>query len=197
MFADRTLAVALVLLGGAGALAAELVGVHGTSTQFTTTSDADVGGKPVKMVLTGAALRQKFFFNVYAIASYVQEGAAVHTPEELAAADCPKRLHLVMERTVEGKDLAEAFQTAIRANYPEPAFAQEMEELAQWMQGKTAQKGDQIFLTHIPNVGLHCNLAGKGDYLIKNAQFSRAVWDIYLGPNNVGDSVKQGLVSRL
>jgi hypothetical protein len=26
--------------------------------------------------------------------------------------------------------------------------------------------------------------------------FARAVWDIYLGRNNVGDAVKSGLVSR-
>ena len=50
------------------------------------------------MVLTGAALRQKFYFNVYAVASYVQEGAKPRTPEELAAVNCPKRLELVMER---------------------------------------------------------------------------------------------------
>ena len=67
----------------------------------------------------------------------------------------------------------------------------------QFMQGQTAQKGDHIFITHIPNAGLHCSLAGKGEVLIKNAQFARAVWDIYLGKNNLGDEIKKGLVSRL
>src|SRR5947209_13160699 len=104
MVASRTLAVALLVLGGAGVLAAELVGVSGSDTQFTTTMEATIDGKPVKMVLTGVALRQRLFLNVYAIFGYVQEGAKVRTPWELAAVDCPKRLHLVMERTVEGKD---------------------------------------------------------------------------------------------
>ena len=197
MVASRTLAVALLVLGGAGVLAAELVGVHGSDTQFTTTMEATIDGKPVRLVLTGAAVRQKFFLNVYAIGSYVQEGARVRTPEELAAVDCPKRLHLVMERTVEGKDMAEAFRTAIRQNYAGPAFDQEVNDLVQFMQGQTAQKGDHIFITHIPNGGLHCSLAGKGEILIKNAQFARAVWDIYLGKNNLGDGIKKGLVSRL
>ena len=31
----------------------------------------------------------------------------------------------------------------------------------------------------------------------QNPHFSRAVWDMYLGRNNVSDSIKKGLVSRL
>src|SRR5262249_38425646 len=117
--------------------------------------------------------------------------------EELAAADCPKRLHLVMERTVEGKDLAEAFRSAIRLNYPEPAFAEEVQTLVQLLRGDSARKGDHIYLTHVPGVGLHCSRSGKAEFLIKNPRFARAVWDIYLGKNNVGEAVKKGLVSRL
>src|SRR5205085_128049 len=81
------------------AAAADMVGVPGSSTQFPAAKDATIDGKPVSLVLTGCALRQKYFFNVYSVASYVQDGAKVRTPEELAAADCPKRLELVMERT--------------------------------------------------------------------------------------------------
>jgi hypothetical protein len=191
------LAAALVLLGGVGAFAAELVGVHGSDTRFTTTMESTAGGKPAKLVLTGVALRQKFFFNVYAIGSYVREGAGVRSAEELAAADCPKCLHLVMERALEGKDMAEAFQTAIRANYPEPAFAEEVSTLVQTMRAETVSRGDHIYLTHIPDVGLQCRIIGKTEFLIKNPQFSRALWDIYLGKNNLGEAIKKALVSRL
>jgi hypothetical protein len=191
------LAAALVLLGGAGLFAAELVGVRGSDIRFTTTMESTASGKSVKFVLTGVALRQKFLFNVYAIGSYIQEGAPVRTAEDLAIADCPKCLHLVMERTLEGKDMAEAFQVAIRANYPEPAFATEVNTLVQTMRSETAAKGDHIYLMHLPGVGLHCRLIGKTEFLIKNPQFSRAVWDIYLGKNNLGEGIKKGLVSRL
>ena len=196
MLSRKMLAAALVLAGGAGALAAELVGVRGSDTRFTTAVESTAGGTPVKLVLTGVALRQKFLFNVYAIGSYVREGAGVRTAEELAAADCPKCLHLAMLRDVAGKDVAEAFFTSIRANYAEPAFQTELAALYDLLKEDAAHKGDHIWLTHVPGVGLHVDFAGK-PFTIRNPAFSRAVWEIYLGRNNLGEPVKRGLVSRL
>src|SRR5689334_8407585 len=113
---SKVLAVAVVLAAAAAGLAAELVGVPGSDTQFTTTMEWTVNDKPVTLVLTGTAMREKYFLNVYALASYIQEGSGVRNAAELAAADVPKQLHLVMERSVDGKDMAEAFVVAIRAN---------------------------------------------------------------------------------
>jgi hypothetical protein len=185
------------MLGAAGAFATELVGVGGSKVHYPSDTDASLGGTPVKLVLTGTALRQKFNFNVYTIGSYVQTGVKVTSAEELAAASCCKRLHLVMERDVSGKDMAEAFRNAIRMNYPEPAFAQEVNTLSELLSSDTARRGDQILLTHLPDVGLHCLMVGKKEFVIKNVAFSRAVWEIYLGQNNLGDAIKKGLVSRL
>src|SRR5437016_5088362 len=104
----RLLATALAALCGT-LPAAEMVGVPGCGTTYPDAVEAVVAGKTVRLALTGAAMRTKFFFNVYAVASYVEQGSAARTAAEVAAADCPKRLHLVMERAVEGKDMAEAF----------------------------------------------------------------------------------------
>ena len=188
---------AAMFLWAAGASATELVGVRGSNTQFTTTMGITVGGKPVQLVLTGVALREKFFFNVYAIGSYVLEGAGVRTAEELAAVDKPKQLHLVMERDVSGPDIAEAFVVAIRQNYPTPAFTNEVDLLAAKLREIDLKKDDHIYLTHLPGTGLHCNVVNKGEFTIENGEFSRAVWDIYLGKNNVGEGIKKGLTSRL
>lgn len=191
------LSAALLLICGAAVCATEVVGVRGSNTQFTTTMGVTVGDKPVQLTLTGVALRQKFFLNVYAIGSYVLEGVNVHTAEELAAIDQPKQLHLVMERDVGGKDIAEAFLVAIRQNYPTPAFDAEVDRLTQMMRALDFKRGDHIYLTHRPGVGLHCNVINKGEFTIENAEFSRAVWDIYLGKNNIGEGIKKGLASRL
>ena len=197
MFSRGVMVVAVAALAAGGASAAELVGVHGTSTRFTSTMEATVGDKPVRLLLTGAAVRQKVFVNVYAVGSYLQEGVTVRSAEALAEADCVKRLHLVMERDVDGKDMAAAFQSAVRANHPEPAFAAEVEQLTRLLQGESARKGEHIFLTHLPGVGLHIARPGKADFTIRNPAFSRAVWDIYLGKNNLGEGIKKGLVSRV
>jgi hypothetical protein len=193
----RIMSAAVLLVCGTGVLATELVGVRGSSTQFTSTMGVTVNGKPVKLALTGVALRQKYFFNVYAIGSYVQEGANVHTAEELATVDAPKQLHLVMERDVSGKDIAEAFLIAIRQNYPMPAFDAEVARLTKTIREMNFNKGDHIYLTHQPGVGLRCNIVNKGEFTIDNPAFSRAVWDIYLGANNIGEGIKKGLTSRL
>jgi hypothetical protein len=193
----KIVALAMVVAVTTTALAVELVGVRGSSTQFTTTMDWKVNDKPVKLLLTGVALRQKLFVNVYAIASYLQEGATAKSAEDLAAIDVPKQLHVVMERTVGGTDMADAFRTAIRMNYPEPILADEVNQLVEKMRGDTANKGDHIYLTHLPGVGLQVKMAGREDFLIRNPELSRAVWDIYLGRNNLGEGIKRGLTSRL
>ena len=193
----RFSAMAALLLSAAVAAATEIVGVRFSDTHFTSTMTITIDDKPVKLVLTGVALRQKFLLNVYAIGSYAIEGSGVHTAEELAALDRPKQLHLVMERDVDGRDFAESFLVAIRQNYPTPAFNAEVDRLIEKMRDVDLKKGDHIYLTHLPGVGLRCNVVNKGDFTIDNPQFSRAVWDIYLGKNNVGESVKKGLILRL
>ena len=102
-----------------------------------------------------------------------------------------------MERDVAGKDMAEAFRSAIRQNYAAPLFTDEINTMVECIQTHDIHKGDQVWLTHVPNVGLSISLVGKKDVLIRKFQFSRAVWEIYLGKNNLGETIKKGLVSRL
>ena len=151
----------------------------------------------MNLVLTGAALRKKLFFNVYTIGSYMQEGAGVQNGDELAEKDCPKQLHLVLERDVKGSDMADALRSAIRANYDDPQFAAELKMLVEFMSKLDIKKGDNVRLTHVPGKGLHADIEGKAQVLIENPSFSKAVWDIYFGKNNLGDAIKKALVSRL
>jgi hypothetical protein len=102
-----------------------------------------------------------------------------------------------MERTVSGADMAESFLTAIRANHPAGKFDDEVNLLLEKLRGDTARKGDHIYLTHMPGVGLEVKVAGRTEFVIKNADFHRTIWDIYLGRNNLGEGIKRGLVSRL
>ena len=59
------------------------------------------------------------------------------------------------------------------------------------------RKGDQVFLVAVPKVGVRCQVVGKTDVLIENPAFCRAIWDIYLGRQNLGEPIKSGLISRL
>jgi hypothetical protein len=195
----RNTLLALALFGCCAmtTCATEMVGVEGSDTQYPTPVVRKIGGKDTKLVLTGTAMRKKYLFSVYAIAGYLQEGVRVRSGEELAAADCAKQMHLVMERNVDGKDMAEAFHAAIRMNYAAPAFDNELRGLMEYMKANPVRKGDHVFLTHIPGRGLHVVVVGKAEMMIENVAFARAVWEIYLGRNNLGDAIKKGLTARL
>ena len=191
----------LILLTGAiltsGVRAAEQVGVQGSETTFPGEVEASVTGRTVHLTVTGTALRAKRGVHAYAIAGYVQKGADVHSAEELAQADIPKRLHLVMERAVDGKGLAQAFRAAVRLNHAEPAFEAEIKSLEHYMRNMSARKGEHLMMTHLPGIGLHIRVVGKVDFVIRSVGFSRAIWDIYLGEKNLGEPLKKGLTSRL
>ena len=53
---------------------------------------------------------------------------------------------------------------AVRMNHPEPAFTDEVTTLVQFMRSTSVRKGDHIYLTHVPGIGLHCSLAGKAEF---------------------------------
>jgi len=190
--------VALAAAAGLGLTAREdTAGVPGSDVRFPTAVNLPVNGKAVQFALTGTALRKRLVFSVYAVGSYVQAGAGVRTAEELAAADVPKFLFLVLERDVDGADMIAAFKEAIGKNYPGDAFAAELGQLEQQMQQIKIRKGDRVVLLHTPGTGLAVHHNQEQRAVVRNAAFTKAVWDIYFGANNIGDAIKNGLVSRL
>jgi hypothetical protein len=194
---SRLLLVAvLAALPGAWALG-ETVAVDGSGTSYETKIEPTVGGKAVKMDLTGAALRKRVVFKVYTIGSYVECGSNLHSAEDLASADVPKQLHLVMERDVDGKEMVDAVEKAIHNSRGGDAFAAELKAMRDTMKTLELRKGDNIRLTNVPKKGLSCDVAGKKQILIENSDFSKAVWEIYLGKKNIDDDIKKALVSRL
>jgi hypothetical protein len=188
----------MAILGLAGlASAADMVQVSGSNTSYPTAIDVAVAGQSTRLTLTGAALRKKAIFSVYTVASYVQQGTAARSAEQIVNADAVKLLHLVMERDVDGKDMAEAIRTGIRLNHPAQAFPAELGKVDQFLQSRNLKKGQHVLLTAIPKVGLRCQVTGAADLTVDNPAFARAVWEIYLGRNNLGEPIKAALASRL
>jgi hypothetical protein len=159
--------------------------------------ESKIGDRQIKMVLTGSAIRSKSIFRVYSIDSYVEQGLKIRTPQDMIDTDRPKQLRLIMLRNVNGPDMADAFTTMVRSNHPEPQFAEEVKTVAEILRGRTAKKGDEIWFTHVPKVGFQCESTGGMKHLVRNVEFSKAVWENYFGKHNVGENVKQGLLSRL
>jgi hypothetical protein len=197
ILSPMSLAIAVLLAGGASILAAERVAVRGSANQYDTRIKVTNTNRPNTLVLTGAGMRKRVFFSIYTIASYVQEGMAVRSAEDLIAADCPKRLHLIMERDVEGQEMADAIISSLRSNHPAPAFSAEVTMLNQMLRAQAVKRGDHVWLTHVPKAGLQVDLVGKRQFLVESIPFSRAIWEIYLGRNPVSEPLKRALLSLL
>jgi hypothetical protein len=197
MRTKRLMLVVLLGLCGSAIFAEQRVGVPGSGVEFATPIESSIGGRTVKLNLTGAGLRTKVFFKVYAIGSYLEDGVTVRSGAELYRKDCAKQLYLVMERGVSGKDFTDALRAAIRANHAEPKFEKELQLLSEAVQKYAIEKGDHVWLTHVPGVGLHCNLVGKTEILIKNVAFAQALWEAYVGKNCIAEELRKGLLSRL
>jgi len=178
-------------------MAADPVPVRGTSAAYAPSVDATVKGQAVRLNLTGVGLRTRFTFNVYAIASYVQDGAAVRTAEDLARADTVRLLHLVMQRTVEPSDFIGAFKAAIDKSHPADEFKAEFTQLATAVGSTAAAKGDHVTLLSLPGEGVRIQVAQSVDVTIKNPAFARALWEVYLGPKPLDEGLKKGMVSML
>jgi hypothetical protein len=187
----------LALVAAATASAEEkMVGTPGSKVEYPTMIKENVGDKPIAMKLTGTGLRTKAIFSVYAIASYVADAATVKSPAELAAADVPKRLHLVMEREVAGKDMSDNIRAGIAGNHP-GEFAEELKALDEYCKKLTLKKGQHIRLTHSPGVGLSALIGEDQALEIPNVKFANAIWEIYLGKKPLNDKLKKGLTSRM
>ena len=187
-------------------LAAGAVGVVGWmsagpvlagESQFPVAIVADCGGTPVRMTLTGTALRTKYWVRVYTVASYAQAGLKITTPELLARLDVPKLLHLSFERDVDGTTMANAFRESIGRSFPAPHFATELTLLERYFVANPVKQGDQIRLTHIPGVGMGVQVNTRPTVAIRGVAFAQAAWGTYFGQNHLGVAIKDGLSSRL
>lgn len=194
----RTLVFFTILLAfSLQTVTAETVSLSGSGVRFSTTTEYLANAKSNKMTLTGVAMRSKFLVNVYAIASYVQEGVKPKSSDELINADIYKQLNLVMERQVDGREMAASFKASVLLNHKEEEFPEELTLLHDLFKEIKVVKGDQVKLTHLPGIGIHCQVVDKIEVTIKSVAFSKAIWEIYFGKNNLGDSIKKGLLSKL
>ena len=191
------LAVLALLAAAPLAAAADAVPVRGSSASFPPSVAVPAGDKTVQVKLTGVGLRTRLGFRVYAIGSYLQDGATVRSAEELARADAVRMLYLVMERTVEPADFIGAFKSAVGKSHPADRFAAEFEQLTAAIGATAAAKGDHVSLVSVPGSGVRVQIVGKVDATIKNPAFAQALWEVFLGPNPLDEGLKAGLVGRL
>jgi hypothetical protein len=150
-----------------------------------------------QLVLNGAGLRKRAFFQVYAIGLYLPE-------KKTAAADVigaagPKRVSIHMLRDVDAEQFSGALADGIRENHSEAeakALEPRVKQLAAIMaEMKEAKKGMRITLDWLPAAGTQLTVEGRpAGSPIPGEDFYRALLRIWLGDKPVQDDLKNALL---
>lgn len=152
--------------------------------------------QPGNLVLNGAGLRKRLFFQVYAIGLYLPKRTT--DAEEAITSSGPKRVAIHMLRNVGAAEFSEALADGIRANHSE-AEAKALEPRVQALGAimaelKEAKKGMVIALD-FPGREMQLLVDGKPTGSpIAGEDFYRALLRIWLGPQPVQDDVRKALL---
>jgi Chalcone isomerase-like len=149
------------------------------------------------LVLNGAGLRKRVFFQVYAIGLYLPQKSA--SPAAVLGQQGAKRVAIHMLRDVGADTFTEALVDGIRANHSEAeakALEPRVKELAAVIaEIKEAKKGMAIALDWQPPAGtvMLVDGAARGKP-IAGEDFYRALLRIWIGDKPVQDDLKKALL---
>ena len=165
---------------------------HGAEVAGVTLPDTDQ-----QLVLNGAGLRKRAFFQVYAIGLYLPEKKTAAA--EAIGAGGPKRVAIHMLRDVDAEQFSGALADGIRENHSEAeakALEPRVKQLAAIMaEMKEAKKGMRITLDWVPAAGTQLTVEGKpAGSPIAGEDFYRALLRIWLGDKPVQDDLKNALL---
>jgi hypothetical protein len=178
--------ILLLFLVSFSAFAAEVAGV--------TLADADQ-----QLVLNGAGLRKRAFFQVYAIGLYLPEKKAA-AADAIGAAGS-KRIVIQMLRDVDADQFTGALMDGMKDNHSEAemkSLEPRAKQLAAIMaEMKEAKKGMRITLDWLSAAGTTVTVDGRATGLpILGEDFYRALLKIWLGDKPVQADLKKALLGE-
>ncbi len=182
----------LLALAASLAAAAEVAGVKLADTESLTPGSAP-------LVLNGAGVRKRAFFQVYAIGLYLAEKKTAGA--DAIGAGGAKRVAIHMLRDVGADPFIEALVDGMRENHGEAdmkALEPRIKQLAAILaELKEAKKGMRITLDWNPAVGTQLTVEGKlAGKPISGEDFYRALLRIWLGERPVQDDLKKALLGE-
>ncbi len=168
--------------------------VFGAEVAGVTFGDADR-----QLVLNGAGLRKRAFFQVYAIGLYLPEKKTAALDAIGAAGS--KRIVIQMLRDVSADQFSDALMEGMKDNHSEAdmkALEARARQLAAIMvEMKEAKKGMRITLDWLSAAGTTVTVDGKSTGLpILGEDFYRALLRIWLGEKPVQPDLKNALLGE-
>jgi len=149
--------------------------------------------------LNGAGTRYKFIIKVYTAGLYLATKAG--TPDAVAAAPGPKRLHVVMLREIDANELGKLFTRGMQDNAPRDSFSKSIPGTLRMADIFSSRKklaaGDNFSVDWVPGVGTTVLVNGQPQGApIKEPEFFGALMSIWLGPRPADDQLKAALLGE-
>lgn len=149
--------------------------------------------------LNGAGTRYKFIIKVYTAGLYL--AAKAGTPEAVASAPGPKRLHVVMLREIDANELGKLFTRGMQDNAPRESFSKSIPGTLRMADIFSSRKklvaGDNFSVDWVPGVGTTVLVNGQPQGApIKEPEFFVALMSIWLGPRPADDQLKAALLGE-
>lgn len=181
------LVVAAVTSLGGAARAGQKAGVVMPDTVM-------VGGK--QLTLNGMGLREATFLklDVYVAGLYLETVSS--DPAAIVRANETKQLVLVFVRNVGRGDIVKAWNAgfAHNATVELSAIRGAITVLNSWM--PDFKKRDTLTFTYRPGEGVEVDIDNVRKGVIKNDDFARSLFAIWLGPKPPTGALKQGLLGK-
>jgi len=149
-----------------------------------------------QLLLNGAGLRTKFFFNIYAGGLYLLKSS--HDPAAIINADEPMlvRMHFIYDG-VSAKKLKNGWKEGFAVTAPE-ADNQLQQAMASFVGLFTeeAKENDIYEIAWLPGTGIEVVYNGRLLGTINGLAFKKALFAIWLGLDPVDDDLKAGMLGQ-
>jgi hypothetical protein len=147
-----------------------------------------------KLVLNGGGLREKYFIDLYVAALYLKEKSTdaskiINKHEEMA----------ISIKLVSDKVTREKFIETVKEGFAKATSGKATkEEINQFTSLFTDEfkSGDKINLEYDPEKGLIVKKNGKVLGTIKNLEFKKALFSIWLGSKTVDEGLRDGMLGK-
>lgn len=152
----------------------------------------DVDGKT--LVLNGAGVREKFFFDIYVAALYLP--AKSSDAKAILQADQPWHLGMhFLYSEVSKKKLDKGWEEGFENNSSAAEMAALRERLQQFKNMFPAlRKREMASMTYIPGKGVSVTIKDELKGTIPGADFARTLLSVWLGPDPVTGNLKKALL---
>jgi len=141
-------------------------------------------------------LRHRIFLKGYVAALYLHEGFEGEATSEAVLADVPRRLEIEYFWSINAGSFAEITRDGIARNVDEGTYRSLEDRIEQLNElYADVEPGDRYSLTYLPGIGTELALNGVSRGRVEGADFSSALFSLWIGERALDTPLRQQLLA--